>query len=81
MATIWIELDGKKQKIPGSNWASWKRRGAKRCKPPNLERAVKPEGERAIYPKHVGGGWYELPDGSRVQGKEDAEQAIAETGE
>lgn len=23
-------------------------------------------------PKHVGGGWYELPDGTRVRGKEAA---------
>ena len=24
------------------------------------------------YPKHVGGGWYELSNGERVQGKEEA---------
>ena len=28
-------------------------------------------------PKHVGGGWYELPDGTRVQGKEAALKAMA----
>lgn len=27
-------------------------------------------------PVHVGGGWYELPDGSKVQGKEEAEAAM-----
>ena len=27
---------------------------------------------------HVGGGWYELPNGERVQGKEDALAALAE---
>ena len=26
--------------------------------------------------KHTGGGWYELPDGSKVQGKEAAEEAL-----
>ena len=26
--------------------------------------------------KHAGGGWYELPDGSKVQGKEAAEEAL-----
>lgn len=28
--------------------------------------------ETAVKPKHVGGGWYELPNGERVQGKENA---------
>ena len=27
-------------------------------------------------PKHVGGGWYELPDGRRVRGKEQALQVM-----
>ncbi len=27
------------------------------------------------YPQHVGGGWYELSDGSRVKGKDDAAAA------
>ena len=26
--------------------------------------------------KHTGGGWYELPDGQKVQGKEAAEEAL-----
>lgn len=28
--------------------------------------------------KHVGGGWYELPNGEKVQGKEEAEQTAKE---
>ncbi len=28
--------------------------------------------------KHIGGGWYELPDGSKVKGKEAAEKALKE---
>lgn len=33
--------------------------------------------------KHTGGGWYELPNGEKVQGKEEAEEALAalESGE
>lgn len=27
-------------------------------------------------PKHVGGGWYELPSGERVKGKEEALKAL-----
>lgn len=26
------------------------------------------------YPKHTGGGWYELSNGEKVQGKEEAEE-------
>jgi hypothetical protein len=28
--------------------------------------------------KHIGGGWYELPDGSKVKGKVAAEKALKE---
>ena len=31
--------------------------------------------EEAEFPKHTGGGWYELSSGEKVQGKEDAEKA------
>lgn len=37
------------------------------------------EETEATYPRHAGGGWYELSDGSRVQGREaahDAEEAL-----
>jgi len=27
-------------------------------------------------PKHIGGGWYELPDGTRIKGRESAEKAL-----
>lgn len=33
---------------------------------------TKPEG----YPKHLGGGYYELPNGKRVRGKEKAIKAM-----
>lgn len=32
-----------------------------------------------MEPKHIGGGWYELPDGSKVKGKENALKEVAET--
>ncbi len=28
--------------------------------------------------KHVGGGWYQLPNGEKVQGKEEAQEALKE---
>lgn len=31
--------------------------------------------------KHVGGGYYELPNGERVKGKDEAVKALAELGE
>ena len=40
---------------------------------PEVETATKPASK---IPKHVGGGWYELPDGERVQGKENALKAL-----
>lgn len=33
-----------------------------------------PENEET-FPKHTGGGWYELSNGEKVQGKDDAEAA------
>ncbi len=32
--------------------------------------------EEQPEPRHVGGGWYELPDGTRVKGKEEALKAL-----
>lgn len=74
MATVWIKTkDDETREIPAANWNIWKRRGAKRVAPPKVERAVKGKTvERAVSPKHVGGGWYEMPDGSRVRGREAA---------
>src|SRR5690606_4019228 len=39
------------------------------------------EGQSApVEPKHVGGGWYELPDGSRIKGKQAALAAVGGAG-
>ena len=37
----------------------------KRAEPKKVEPSI-------TFPKHVGGGWYELSNGKRVQGKEEA---------
>lgn len=40
--------------------------------------------ESMEYPKHTGGGWYELSNGEKVQGKEEAikaEQELSEVGD
>jgi hypothetical protein len=34
------------------------------------------EAKPEAHPRHVGGGWYVLPDGTRIQGKENAEKAL-----
>lgn len=36
------------------------------------------EADPAEFPKHTGGGWYELSNGEKVQGKEKAEKAEKE---
>lgn len=42
-----------------------------------IEPPVKPEQKvPGQGPKHVGGGWYELPSGERVKGKEEAIAAM-----
>ena len=43
----------------------------KKEKPVHIEPVCVDE-EVKQYPKHVGGGWYELSNGERVQGKEEA---------
>ena len=45
---------------------------------PKVETAdsKQPEKETAEFPYHVGGGFYELPDGSRVRGREKAIEAM-----
>lgn len=42
------------------------------------QKATRPPGEVAVKPspKHVGGGYFELPDGRRVKGKEAAIEAM-----
>jgi uncharacterized protein YwgA len=37
----------------------------------------KPAATAKDYPKHTGGGWYELSNGEKVQGKEEADKAEA----
>lgn len=39
------------------------------------EPEVEPEAYGMTYPIHTGGGWYELSNGDKVQGKDEAEQA------
>lgn len=47
-----------------------------------VEATVKKEVvETADQLKSIGGGYYELPNGEKVQGKENALKALAETGE
>jgi len=45
-----------------------------------IETATQPKPENASikYPKHVGGGWYELSNGEKVQGKKEAIKAQKE---
>ena len=43
----------------------------KKEKPVHVE-PVSVDEEVKQFPKHVGGGWYELSNGERVQGKEEA---------
>lgn len=53
---------------------------ARRTKPKPGPSETKPSEPSETKPKtelkHVGGGWYELPNGERVQGKEAAEEAL-----
>ena len=39
---------------------------------------VKPEEKDDKFPKHTGGGWYQLSNGDKVQGKEEADAAEQE---
>ncbi len=46
--------------------------------------SVKPQASPAIkedFPKHTGGGWYELSNGEKVQGKDEAKDKQLEVGE
>jgi hypothetical protein len=43
-----------------------------------LEETTLPEGEGEGSVKHVGGGYYELPNGEKVKGKENALAALNE---
>lgn len=46
---------------------------------PNFEEAEEVKKVKEVkYPFHTGGGWYELSNGERIRGKEDAEKAESE---
>lgn len=58
------------QKLPSGKvvyaWKDQPKRETAAIRQPENASMPKPE------PKHVGGGWYELPSGERVRGKEEA---------
>jgi len=48
---------------------------ARPVKEKDVETAAKDENNAEVeqeYPKHTGGGWYELSNGEKIQGKEEA---------
>ena len=47
----------------------WRHHKKEEVKEPVRE---EPVSVKEQFPKHVGGGWYELSNGERVQGKEEA---------
>jgi hypothetical protein len=53
----------------------WRHHKKEEVKEPVREEPVSVDEEVEQYPKHVGGGWYELSNGERVQGKEEAIEA------
>lgn len=49
----------------------------RRHKKKKVEKSVPKESAFSVpekFPKHTGGGWYELSNGEKVQGKEEAEK-------
>ena len=40
-----------------------------------VKKSVPKEPAFSDFPKHTGGGWYELSNGEKVQGKDEAEKA------
>lgn len=46
-----------------------------------LQKRKKPPKDDDTELKHTGGGWYELPNGEKIQGKENALAALEESGE
>lgn len=49
----------------------WRHHKKEEVKEPVRE---EPVSVKEQFPKHVGGGWYELSNGERVQGKEEAKK-------
>ena len=54
------KADGTECKILKRNWWAWEARGAVRCDEPAAE------------PIYVGGGYFVMPDGSKVRGRKAA---------
>ena len=52
----------------------WRHHKKEEVKEPVREEPVYVDEEVERYPKHIGGGWYELSNGEKVQGKEEAEK-------
>jgi hypothetical protein len=46
-----------------------------------VEKSVPKEPAFSDFPKHTGGGWYELSNGDKVQGKDEAKEAEKEVGD
>jgi len=73
-----------KQYCPGDNYnienkkeaAKLLRAGYLAKGSPKIETATAPDNTEKAIIKHVGGGWYQLPSGEKVQGKEEAERRI-----
>ena len=56
----------------------------RRHKQKNVEKPVQPEPvslPKEDFPKHTGGGWYELSNGEKVQGKQEAKEQQKSVGE
>lgn len=43
-----------------------------------IEKGYLEKEQQSVEVKHVGGGWYELPNGEKIKGKEAAEKAALE---
>jgi len=54
------KADGSEAEIPKRNWWAWQARGAVRCD------------DLAVEPVYIGGGYFRMPDGSKVRGREAA---------
>lgn len=63
--------------MPGPDYAAMSQERRARLAE-NTEAGADAKGDTdSEFPKHTGGGWYELSNGDKVQGKEDAEKAEA----
>lgn len=77
----WSVAAGEEIEVNDEVAKAWIKAGiAAPIKEQKIETATQPKPETATikYPKHVGGGWYELSNGEKVQGKEEAIKAQEE---